>query len=66
MFVLNQQLQTDKNTDVHEIPVDSKFDKDLYHKSLFEIDKIFQHQSSFQLSLQKIEEINQLKEELGI
>ncbi|HLP39509.1 hypothetical protein [Lacibacter sp.] len=65
-FVLHEQLQTDENRDVHEIPIDSKFDQELYHTRLFEIDKLFQHQSSYQLSLQKIEEINELKQELGI
>lgn len=65
-FVLSQQLQTDENKEVHEIPIDSRFDKELYHARLFELDKLFQHQSSFAMNLQKIEEIKQLKQALGI
>ena len=65
-FILNAEMQSGVDKEIHQIPIDANFNKDLYQKRLFEIEKLQEHQIGTQFNLQKIEEIRKLKEDLGL
>ncbi len=65
-FCLVDQLKTQANKVIHEIPIDSHFDKKLYQERLFQVDKLKEGLGTVALDFKKIKEINDLKAELGI
>lgn len=60
-FILIPDLPKDLNEKLKSIKTEKKFDRDLYHTRLMEIDRLSKHHHEFAISPKKIEEIDGYK-----
>ena len=65
-FCLVNSMKNELNNEIHEIPIDSKFDKSIYQKRLFEIDRLNHQPHVINLNFEKIDELIELKKVLGL
>jgi hypothetical protein len=60
-FILSSDLPKGLDDKLKVINTEKKFDRDLYHTRLMEIDRLGKHHHDFSVNLEKIEEINRYK-----
>ena len=66
LFNLKDTFQTQTNKNIHNIPAGSIFDKELYHKRMFEIKKLKEEARKAQQMVEQGREIRQKLAEMGL